>query len=320
MSGDFYYIYIYLRCIVFILYYIILSVNFMNDTTILLPNVNENLWIDFNMDDIMDEFFWYLDHPEGSQSLVCRRNKIIKYFQQNIFFKKERELWQNDYIKSKLIDNRCKYLSKRPEELTTYDILSGFKKSAIWYGYSGFNPQLCKWFYNHIAEKYNIKTEDIICYDPCGGWGHRMIGSTEIKKYIYNDIGPEVSRGVKNMKDFFDLCNAEIHCGDAREWIPDDNYNVIFTCPPYYNIEIYECGEFKSRDEYNNLIDSLFNTFYNKESCKVFGMIIREDMLEFKWKNIADEIIPLTGYASKHLVGTADHKKKEYLYVWKKEY
>ena len=42
----------------------------MNDNTIILPNVNENLWIDFNMDDIMDEFFWYLDNPEGSHSLV----------------------------------------------------------------------------------------------------------------------------------------------------------------------------------------------------------------------------------------------------------
>ena len=290
----------------------------MNDNTIILPNVNENLWIDFNMDDIMDEFFWYLDHPEGSQSLVCRRNKIIKYFQQNIFFKKERELWQDDCIKSKLIDNRCKYLSKRPEELTTYDILSGFKKSAIWYGYSGFNPQLCKWFYNHIAEKDNIKAEDIICYDPCGGWGHRMLGSTEIKKYIYNDIGPEVSRGAKNIKDFFDLCNTEVHCGDAKEWIPEDNYNVMFTCPPYYNLESYECGDFESYEEYEKFIESLFNVFYSKESCKIFGIVIREDYLNEKFKNKCIESFTINNKNSKHLTSTTNHINKEKLYIFRK--
>lgn len=286
---------------------------------IYLENVNEGLWLDFDEDAIMKEFFWYLDHQHGKPSLVCSKNKIVKYFQQELFFKKERELWEDPEIRTRLVENRCRYLFKTPQELTTYDLLSGFKKSAIWYGYGGFNPQLCKWFYDRVDERYGVPRKDIICYDPCGGWGHRMIGSTEIKKYIYNDIGEGVARGVQNIKDFFDFWNAEVHCGDAREWVPDEDFNVMFTCPPYYNLEVYECGEFKSREEYDHLIDSLFEVFGNKESCRVFGMVIREDMLQERWKGLADERIGLVGYASRHLVGSVDHKKKEYLYIWQKK-
>ena len=26
----------------------------------------------------------------------------------------------------------------------------------------------------------------------------------------------------------------------------------MFTCPPYFNLELYECGEFKDINDYNN--------------------------------------------------------------------
>ena len=279
------------------------------------PNIDKDLHLTFTEDEIMGEFFWYLNHPEGSLSLVCGRNKIVKLFQQDTFYKKEKEMWKDDSIKERIITNRLKYTDKLPSELTTYDILSGFKLSAMNYGYSGFNPQLCKWFYQWIVDNVGIPMRSIICYDPCGGWGHRMIGSTKIEKYIYNDLSKSTYEGVCNIKDRFEFFNAETYNEDARVFVPDDDFNVMFTCPPYYNVEEYECGKFVNREEYDDLINKLFDVFKSKESCKVFGMVIREDMLgeHINWNY---RFLP-TKNKSAHII--KDSKNiKEYLYIWVK--
>ena len=230
------------------------------------PLIDPDLDLNPSYESLEKEFFWYLDH-KGKLSTYCANNAIIKAFQQDMFYIVEKELWKIEKVKIQLIENRCKYLSKKPEELTTYDILSGFKKSGIYYGYSGFNPLLAKWFF----EQYKTK----ICYDPCGGWGHRMLGATEIDKYIYNDLSKTVAENVLDIKNTFDFFNVEVYSNDARTFIPDDDFDTMFTCPPYFNLELYECGEFKDIDDYNDFIDCLFNTFNKKKSCKIFGLVIR---------------------------------------------
>lgn len=272
------------------------------------PLIDPDLDLNPSYESLEKEFFWYLDH-KGKLSTYCANNAIIKAFQQDMFYIVEKELWKNEKIKIQLIENRCKYLCKNPEELTTYDILSGFKKSGIYYGYSGFNPLLAKWFF----EQYKTK----ICYDPCGGWGHRMLGSTEIDKYIYNDLSKTVAENVLDIKNTFDFFNVEVHSNDARTFIPDDDFDTMFTCPPYFNLELYECGEFKDIDDYNDFIDCLFDTFNKKESCKIFGLVIREDLIG-KHTDYAEKIT-LKQHKASHLMKNKKKKFEEYLYIYKKE-
>ena len=257
--------------------------------------------------DLMEEFFFFLDH-KGKLSLRTNHNTIIKFFQQDNFYRVEKEMWENPKVREKLINNRCLYLNKTPEELTVYDILSGFKKSAMYYGYSGFNPLLAKWFF----EKYNINT----CYDPCGGWGHRALGATELDLYIYNDLSTHTWQQVNDMRDYFNLYNVITYNKDARSFIPKEEFESMFTCPPYYNLESYECGYFCCREEYDDFIDSLFNVF-NKSNAKIFGMVIREDLLGNH--NDWVERFNLKNNTPNHLCKNSKHKYKEYLYVWKKE-
>lgn len=280
------------------------------------PGIDPDLNWTLTNEEVYNEFFWYLDHPKGELTLRCNRNKIVKLFQQDTFYKKEKELWRDDKIKRKLILNRMKYLNKKPEELTTYDILSGFKKSAMWYGYSGFNPQLCKWFYQWVEDNVGISMKDQVCYDPCGGWGNRMLGSTEIKKYIYNDLSAGTFDGVKRMKDVFEFFNAELHNKDARTFIPDDQYNVMFTCPPYYNLEEYECGGFRDMDDFRGFMNSLYDKYLNKDSCMVFGMVMREDLMTLPDPDYKFE---LSNNRAVHLNGETKHQNKEYLYIWIKK-
>ena len=89
------------------------------------------------------------------------------------------------------------------------------------------------------------------CYDPTGGWGHRMLGGQQLSKYIYNDLSHHTEEGVKTMALFHNITNTVFYENDARTFEPSENYDAMFTCVPYYadnkDIEKYECDGFKSK-------------------------------------------------------------------------
>ena len=269
-----------------------------------------NLFLNISDNQLFYEFKYYQNNI-GKISSPNNKNYIVKYFQQDEFFKTEKILFQNKDIRDKLINNRMKYLNKNYDQLTVEDILYGFKRSGLYYGYSHFNPLTFKWFINN----YNCK----ICFDPCGGWGHRLLGSNNLDLYIYNDLSTSIYNNVNNIIDFFNIRNVKTYNKDAYDFIPEENYDSMFTCPPYYNLEHYECGDFETYDDFLLLIDCLFYAFYYKESCKYFGLAIREDLLDNDYKSLASEIYLIKNKASKHIVKSINHHNNEYLYVFDKE-
>lgn len=271
--------------------------------------LNLPLYLQFNWDKIVKEYNYY-KNKEGNLNGSTSYNYIIKFYQQDIFFKTENELFKNHDIREKLISNRCKYLSKFRNELTNNDLLLGFKRSGIYYGYSHFNPLIFKYFISN----YNIKK----CYDPTGGWGHRLLGSSDLDLYIYNDLSKTIYNNVKRIAKNLKINNAIFYNNDANNFVPNYEFDAMFTCPPYYNIEEYECKNFENIEEYDQFIDNLFNVFYNKKSCKIFGLVIREDLLDYKYKNQCIESFEINNKKSKHLTSGTKHNKKEYLYIFKK--
>lgn len=269
-----------------------------------------NLFLNISDNKLFSEFKYY-QNSIGKISSPNNKNYIVKYFQQDEFFKTEKILFQNKDIRDKLINNRMKYLNKNYDQLTVEDILYGFKRSGLYYGYSHFNPLTFKWFINN----YNCK----ICFDPCGGWGHRLLGSNNLDLYIYNDLSTSIYNNVNNIINFFNIRNVKTYNKDAYDFIPEENYDSMFTCPPYYNLEHYECGDFETYDDFLLLIDCLFYAFYYKESCKYFGLVIREDLLDNDYKSLASEIYLIKNKASKHIVKSINHHNNEYLYVFDKE-
>ena len=254
-------------------------------------------------DKLLKNEFNYYKTTDGNLEFVSRTN-IIKYFQQDVFFKTEKELFINEKLRNKLIENRKQYLHKN--KFTVNELLNGFKISGIHYGYSHFNPLWFKWF----IEKYDVKR----CYDPCGGWGHRLLGSSDLDLYIYNDLSKQTKENVDRIISYFNIQNTVTYCEDARTFRPKEKFDSMFTCPPYYNLEHYECGDFENLEEYYKFIDSLFECFY-KSNAHVFGLVIREDCLEDKWKHKANDKYELKVNKS-HLIKTK--KYKEYLYIFRK--
>ena len=258
-----------------------------------------DLRIEYTHEEIMREFFYFLDSP-GNCTEYSNHNKIIKLFQQDIFFKTEKNLWMDDNVKNRLLTNRIKYLHKTT--FTPDEILSGFKKSGIFYGYSHFNPLLAKWFY----KKYNIKSG----YDPCGGWGHRLLGSMDLDLYIYNDISKPVYDNVNNIINFFEIPNTITFNKDASIFTPDMDFDSIFTCPPYTSLEKYETTP--DETSMNRLLHHIYDIYITKQTCKYLGMIIREDM------NILDNWNEKIELKSNNIHFVKRKKYKEYLYIYKK--
>ena len=264
----------------------------------------------FNYKKLQREFDYYKNKEVDYLSpYVSHRNEIIKYFQQDTFFKKEKEIWKNDYEKrNKLIENRIKYLNKDEPQLTIDDILTGFKKSGIYYGYSHFNPLWFKWF----IKKYDIRS----CYDPCGGWGHRLLGGFQLEKYIYNDFSKETKKNVERIIEYFKIKNTITYNEDASIFNPTEKFDVMFTCPPYYNLEEYECGKFENREEFNKFIDSLFEVFKKHDECKTFGLIIREDLLGNHNNNYREKFI--INKKDESYFDDKHNKNEEYLFIFEK--
>jgi len=198
-------------------------------------------------------------NKEYSYNTNATTNQNILFFNPH-FYEKEQEIYKtNPVLRRKLIQNRIKYLNKKEEELTDLDLIKGFKKSKIHYGYSFFSPFWIKRF----IKEYNIKS----IYDPCGGWGHRLLGAYNIK-YIYNDISKKSYLGCKAIRDNYKLVDKYFYNNKSEEFAPDESYECVFTCPPYFNLEKYE-GMNQSTSSYKSYKDWLNNWWDKTIKCSI---------------------------------------------------
>ena len=235
------------------------------------------------------------------------KNSIIKIFQFNEFYKEEMKLYaENPVIRRKLIQNRMEYLRKKEYMLKMKDIMRGFKISGIHYGYSHFNPQYTNWF----VKKYNIKT----IYDPCGGWGHHMLGMLSCEKIIYNEINENVYDNVNKIKEKFRIENLYMNNGDGTEYEPE-NVDAFFMCPPYYNVEVYNDKKYDSLEEYGKFLNLIFD-IWKKNSAKIFGIVLREDFVDLiNYKYSEKYMIKVT---SMHFSRKNKKRYNEYFYIFNK--
>lgn len=266
------------------------------------------------------EFNDYSKH-EGKLSVHSRSNYIIKTYQHQLYDCFNEIYYGHVENKWNLVMNRSKYRFKPISDLTKQEMLHGLEIVYPSVKYSMFNPKLIKWF----AEHENMTGK--ICYDPTGGWGHRMLGGQSVfSKYIYNDLSHDTVEAVKKIKDRFNMDNCIIHEGDAMTYYPKYDYDCMFTCPPYYSerggdTEIYQCDGFESKEQFDNFINHLYNLYKDKESCKSFGLVIREDMLPDNLKEYIVEKYFLKTNNSHFVKVESKTTKKyndEYLYIFRK--
>lgn len=233
--------------------------------------------IEISEDKIKKEFKTIKQGKDNGYSTGYNWNEIILYFQWKEFYKKEIELWNENKIyrglplQSWIYLNRLKYIGKGAQELTFREILRAFKITGIHIGNSFHSP----FYIQQFIKDYNIKS----IYDPCGGWGHRLLGAWNIS-YIYNDINPITYNNCIKMNNYFNLTH-KFYNKDASSFTPYEDYEAVFTCPPYFNIEKYsEFGaENLSYSEFLNWWEQcIIKSCLNKATCKYFAFIINHTL------------------------------------------
>lgn len=103
-------------------------------------------------------------------------------------------------------------------------------------GTSIFDPVLCEVVYNWYCRKGGI------VYDPFAGGSVRGIVAEMLgRHYIGIDLSEKQIDANQLNADKLKVCPAW-HCDDSRnadKYIPDSSADLVFTCPPYHNLEKY---------------------------------------------------------------------------------
>ena len=263
----------------------------------------------------------------GYEAFVAH-NKLIRHFQFKEFYKQELKMWKENKehqglpLRSWIYYNRKKSIGKGYGELTQEEIMRAFKISGIHIGNSYHSPMWIKQF----CLDHNVES----VYDPCGGWGHRMLGAASTHtSYIYNDINSTTMSNCKSMAEYLQLKDVKFYDNDAAQFTPDEDYDAVFTCPPYHNVEWYSEKGAENLNYYEFLQwwkQVIESSCLRKESCKLFAFIInhtyeramKDACLEEDLRFVEEHILGSSRQRS-HLNSGKEVKKYEKLLVFEKK-
>jgi hypothetical protein len=254
----------------------VFNYNDNNDLKTQINRVCNGIFRCYNDDELKKELNQIIKNP-GNYNSSPSHNKIVTNFNKHIF-KNENEYYLDCIKRRRHIEN-CRFLQYKEEyELTDNDILINFRFNKYVQYYSYFSVLWAKAFLTEY--KNDIKS----VLDIFGGWGHRYLAFLKTE-YIYNDIWNLSFDGVKKVHEF---CERNIHSLPKKTFLNEDaknynfknlNYDCIFTCPPYFNVEVYDNGEYKDWNNFMELWDkSLENSITDK--VKIFAFVIRDIFAE----------------------------------------
>lgn len=127
--------------------------------------------------------------------------------------------------------------------------------------------------------KRNTDDNADVYLDPCSGWGVRMIASAHLNlKYIGFDVNSELveklnelGNDIKSIKPNWDF---KIYEKGSQEFVKQctQRADVIFTSPPYFNLEDYGNNDFEKEDSINGTYQEWLDKFVSPmlSNCKVY--------------------------------------------------
>ena len=196
------------------------------------------------------------------------------------FYARELQMWEADEVhhrkwgrlRARLLVNRLHYLGKLPE--SALEVVRGLAISGEIRSYSTFvNTAMTA-----VLDKY----EPTHMYDPCSGWGERMLTCVQRGvTYTGTDISDAVVTAHQGLINRLGLTDVSVLLGDsAARDMRGGSHEMVLTCPPYGDTEIY------TSDGAENLDDEAFLEWWKQvvsmsvaPSTRVFAFQISE-----KWR------------------------------------
>lgn len=155
------------------------------------------------------------------------------------FYARELQMWNDDDVhhrkwgrlRARLLANRLHYLGRLPE--SALEVVRGLAISGEIRSYSTFiNTAMTA-----VLDQY----KPMSLYDPCSGWGERMLTCAQRGvMYTGTDISEAVVQAHKSLIDRLGLTHADVTLGDsATRDMRGGSHEMVLTCPPYGNTEVY---------------------------------------------------------------------------------
>lgn len=239
-------------------------------------------WVSSKDDRILLPKNGFIKLTDGSATCTT----IAKQYNFYEFYKTELKMWNENEnnLRNRIYKNREKYLGKKRQELTDSEILSAFKIAGIYNTYSVYNNK----YFKQVLDKYKVNS----VIDYSSGWGERLLTcAAKDIKYIGIDVNPEVVKGHNNIIKDYNLTEQKSIVGDSAI-IKIDNieeFDMAFSCPPYYNLEKYTDKGADSLPTYEDFLawwDKLVNNI-GKTKYFAFQMTTEfaPDMVDIVKKN-----------------------------------
>lgn len=134
---------------------------------------------------------------------------------------------------------------------------------------NGVNDGKCSVFNPHLAQMIlaAYAPKDGKIYDPFGGGGTRGYIATKMG-YDYTGIEireEEVERVKKQMQKW--KINFNFILADSTTYKTNEKYDFVFTCPPYYDLELYsdmpnDLSNAKTYNDYLLMLQKVINNVY----------------------------------------------------------
>lgn len=231
--------------------------------------------------DYFELFKTDLPFPYLNMNLVNKSDLgLIQHFHKSIYEASKKgkpspkQAWEDKNLIKKVAANRLKYIgSCRPS-----DILQGFSVTRLAPKISVFSPKLGE---NLISEFLN-EYEEIV--DPFSGFSGRLLASVNLgKKYIGKDINEKHVFESNEIIKFKQIENASVSLEDILTKNDIEEYQCLFTCPPYGGKEHWN----ENNDEIEKSCDEWIDVCLAKYKCKAYLFVVdetekyRDNIVEF---------------------------------------
>lgn len=206
--------------------------------------------------------------------------KIAKYYQANVFYKPDLNVWnanENSRVGTTQLHlwaNRRFYIGKRPSELTVPEVLRGLNIMRTTVSFTTYPSE----GFTHVLEKYNVKS----VADPCAGWLERLATCAAYEIPYYGvDINSALKKGYDRFISDFKLSKQHFFVGNSTTFpLKDYNCDAVITCSPYFNREEYSDEEgaadgFKSYEDFLNWWSKTIDAAVGKDT-RIFAFQMHE--------------------------------------------
>lgn len=235
----------------------------------------------------------------------ARLNAVSNYFQDRVIASTRRrdgdsvlEVWakHSDKIKEYAKEEN---ISSLREAVYQY-IINKLSSAEV----GTFRPALAAGFVNTFYAGLLFKECRVL--DICSGWGDRLVGFMAAGAAVYCGVDPNKALidGYKEMAAFITKtlpqCKTVLHMISApfqEAKVPDEGYNLIFTSPPYFDLEIYDsssesqslkAAEIKNAKSGESTFEIWFEDFLMTSLTKAWKMLVPGGLMCININNYID--------------------------------